>query len=143
MKEYSKNCLAKPEDKSIAISGLAKEMISVLEEEYYGGLCCSALPQMFLRRTTGAQSNETSSSKPANYRAPSCSWAYLDGMVSFSGSLEKNDLENILIKVLKCGITLASAHNLHGAVSDEFIKAMGLLWPVKLKMNAGALDLRL
>lgn len=64
-------------------------------------------------------------------------------MVSFSGSLEKDDIENTLIEVLECVIALPSAHNLHGAVSDGFIKAKGLLWPVKLEINAGALDLRL
>ncbi len=58
-------------------------------------------------------------------------------MISFCGSLAKNDAENLLVEVLESGTTLVSAQNHYRAVSDGFIKVKGLLWPVTLKKDRG------
>ena len=132
VEEYSSSFLTKPEDKLIALSGLAKEMSPLLHETYYAGLWRSALPQSLLWCSTRFQSNGRASVRPSQYRAPSWSWASLDGEVYFCGSLAKKDSKDILIKILEARTTLVSAQNSFGAVSDGLLKVEGLLWPITL-----------
>ncbi len=135
---YSEDFLTKPEDKLIALSGLAKEMSPLLLETYCAGLWRSALPQSLLWCSTGFQSNGIVSKKPSQYRAPSWPWAFLDGEVDFCGSLAKKDSEDILIKILEAKTTLVSAQNSYGAVSDGRLKVEGCLWPITLKTSFGS-----
>jgi hypothetical protein len=81
---FSKCALTVPSDKFVALSGLANEMRRRLEElrpgtrhRYVAGLWEEELPGVLSWRVSEA------AYRPAAYRAPTWSWASIDGLVSF------------------------------------------------------------
>jgi hypothetical protein len=106
--------LTKPEDKLIALSGIAKHAQIILNDEYLAGLWKKALPHQLLWRRQRASEYLK---KSAVYRAPTWSWASVDGRIS-SG---KYDTAFTLIHILKVSITPKSS-DVTGQVVGGFIK---------------------
>jgi hypothetical protein len=85
IRQYSSATLTKAEDKLVAISGLAKEMQAILDIgtdlkfTYLAGLWSPYLIQQLLWRR-----KEHYLVRPSQYRAPSWSWASVDGVAEFS-----------------------------------------------------------
>lgn len=80
---YLKCVLTKPEDKLIAISGIAKLFQDIFQDDYLAGLWRKGLPQQLLWRASGnKQANGLPSAKPPHYRAPSWTWASVDADIS-------------------------------------------------------------
>jgi hypothetical protein len=76
---YMRRVLTRPEDKLIAISGVAKVFQSVAEDEYLAGLWREDLPSQLLWSVESCrQANGLPSVKPHPYRAPSWPWASVD-----------------------------------------------------------------
>lgn len=76
--------LTKPEDKLIAISGIAKAFSSVAEDEYLAGLWRKTLHLQLLWSVESCmQENGLQSVKPHPYRAPSWSWASVDANITW------------------------------------------------------------
>ena len=79
MREYSRGKLTYPADKLSALSGLARDFQSRLDDEYAAGLWKGDLHLALLWHTQGEVS------RPSEYRAPSWSWASVDGAVAYPG----------------------------------------------------------
>ncbi|PMD52702.1 HET-domain-containing protein, partial [Hyaloscypha bicolor E] len=74
--------LTKMEDKLVAISGLAKRISKLVNDDYLAGLWRSTLPTSLVWEVSNCiQSDGTTSSRPPQYRAPTWSWASVEGMI--------------------------------------------------------------
>ncbi|ETI20382.1 hypothetical protein G647_08417 [Cladophialophora carrionii CBS 160.54] len=83
---FSKRRLTDPEDKLPALSGIASEFHKMLNSAYLAGLWESnLLPDLLWYHdcSRSAALGNSSSSRPPRFRAPSWSWASIDGSVSF------------------------------------------------------------
>ena len=76
---YSITFMTKPEDKLVALSGLAREVQTLTKDVYCAGLWEGDLARQLLWKTEELHRNQTC----AKYRAPSWSWAATDGRVTF------------------------------------------------------------
>ena len=80
---YSQCVLSKSEDKLIALSGIAKRMSLILQDEYVVGMWRRYLASELGWYVIENRQNDGSPSKRASrYRAPSFSWASIDGCIS-------------------------------------------------------------
>jgi len=75
--EYSACDLTMPDDKLIALSGIADEMLLVFKDDYLAGNWRSQFPHILM--WTGGKS------RPRPLRAPSWSWASVDGKIQWQG----------------------------------------------------------
>ncbi|KAG8526050.1 uncharacterized protein KY384_000812 [Bacidia gigantensis] len=83
VEEYSRRNLTHEKDKVPAILGLAQAMTAEYDT-YCAGLFTSQIPSSLLWRTTIEFLDEgTVLRRPFQYSAPSCSWAAVEGPVSF------------------------------------------------------------
>jgi hypothetical protein len=138
--DYTKRLLTRPEDKLIAISGIAKQIQDAIQGEYVAGLWREALPQQLLWFVTHwEQAGGSQSERAAEYRAPSWSWAAIDGAVHWGGSLEKNS-EWIIADVLEVSVTPRSDKNPFGVLAAGWMRVKAHLWRVKLTWNPESED---
>jgi hypothetical protein len=106
VKDYTKATLTYSSDKLVALAGIAEaatQIIGFPRDSYLAGLWKFDLRVDLLWRMAG------SGSRPATYRAPSWSWASVDGGVYFH-SADKRDVarKNLVATVLEAHITPAS-----------------------------------
>jgi hypothetical protein len=81
--EFARCGLTKPADKLVAISGIAKEFQRLLQDEYLAGLWrANFLNGLLWYVSADDGPGPFDSSRPAEYRAPSWSWAAVDGPLS-------------------------------------------------------------
>lgn len=80
---YTRSSLTRQEDKLIALSGVAKEMSFLLNDQYLAGLWKRNLPYQLLwsvhKPLTANRGNPCF--RPQTYQAPTWSWASIDGHV--------------------------------------------------------------
>lgn len=81
---YAVRVLTRSEDKLPAMSGLAHEMAKLSGDEYLAGLWKEDLSTSLVWYTTDPHSRPAES-----YRAPSWSWAQIDGRVTYSDEITK------------------------------------------------------
>jgi len=82
VQEYSKRLLSRPEDKLIALGGLADrvwECLSYEEEDYLAGLW----RRNFIDQMLWAPQTDRLKERPKKYRAPSWSWASVDSPIRY------------------------------------------------------------
>ncbi|KAF4345167.1 tol [Fusarium beomiforme] len=103
---YGKRELSKPSDKLPAISGLASIFAERLGDEYIAGLWRSDIIE-------GLCWTGSNCTRVRAYRAPSWSWASVDGIVCLSLPQEKDTL----VDILDAQITLKGA-NPYGEVTE-------------------------
>ena len=93
---YSRCLLTKPEDKLIAISGIAKKLSAVIGDDYVVGMWRRYLASELLWSVDKCrQIDNEPSRRPSPYRCPSFSWASVDGCISAASPVD----EGILIAV--------------------------------------------
>jgi hypothetical protein len=139
--DYTKRLLTRPEDKLIAISGIAKQIQDEIQGEYVAGLWREALPQQLLWFVIHwEQAGGSQSERAAEYRAPSWSWAAIDGAVHWGGSLKKNNEERIIADVLEVSVTPRSDKNPFGLLAAGWMRVNAHLWRVKLAWNSESKD---
>ena len=80
--EYSQASLTRPEDKLIAISGLAKAMQRLVDDSYVAGMWRRDLLPCISWKAVKQRQDQILPPKPPAYRAPSWSWAAIDGEAS-------------------------------------------------------------
>ncbi|KDR74932.1 hypothetical protein GALMADRAFT_249859 [Galerina marginata CBS 339.88] len=102
IENYTKRKISYPNDKLVAFASLAEEFYDSVQTPYYAGLWESTLLFDLLWSKESAKHYP---SRPAAYRAPSWSWASLDGEVS-SGNAYFSDKEELVAEVKKCETTL-------------------------------------
>lgn len=119
---YSYRELTYPEDKLPAISGMANKIGKKVNSDYLAGLWKENLIHDLFWETAD------SGVKPAEYRAPSWSWASLDGKISWPvrcDLLGRGEC-NVHCTVLDAQTTLFGLDP-YGAVKDGFIKVRGVV----------------
>lgn len=136
--EYSGRMLTQEGDKLIAISGLAQkimESISFPDEgtaPYLGGLWWQDLCAHLLWNVRGILGRRSSfqHTRPAEYHAPTWSWASLNGPVEYStGLCCRVDYE---INISECHCFPVSPLNPTGSIKSSYIIVTGVLVPVQL-----------
>ncbi|KAF2026804.1 HET-domain-containing protein, partial [Setomelanomma holmii] len=130
---YSQTMLTIPGDKLVALFGVAKRMADAINDEYVAGIwrkrlvvtlpwCCP-----FQRQVDGSPSV-----RPKSYRAPTWSWASLDGMVEMLvvETLGDDD-RNITIQVEDVQLQYAT-EDTTGIVTGGWLDLKGPLRPMQL-----------
>jgi Heterokaryon incompatibility protein (HET) len=80
--KYSRCSLTESADKLAALSGLASQLQQTTKVGYYAGLWSKDLARQLLWRVVDcAQADGSASRRPETYRAPTWSWASVDGIV--------------------------------------------------------------
>ena len=93
---YSKCALTDTKDKLIALAGIAKHMSLLLKDEYVVGMWHRYLASELLWLVNDPFNANRPACRPSEYRAPSFSWASIDGVVQPGYSSDKD----LLIEVL-------------------------------------------
>ncbi|KAE9366547.1 HET-domain-containing protein [Stipitochalara longipes BDJ] len=125
---YSHRALTYSSDKLVAISAVAKTYQEEHQKTYLAGLWREDLPEDLLWHVPPYSSilrkHLERRRRLTAYRAPSWSWASVDGGVMF---LNRNDGDNIkaLVEILDAKTALVMARALLGAVSGGHIKTRG------------------
>ena len=142
--KYSVTSLTKEEDKLVAISGIAKRMQGLIDDEYLAGLWRKDLPSQLLWIVDGSELlTDLPLTRPRPYRAPSWSWASVDHEVR--SEYEYND--GILIAILKAVVTPVGPDST-GQIKDGFIRLNGRIYLAELlpetfpKLRMNSEDLR-
>jgi len=147
VQNYSKCGLTYPRDKLIAISGVAKEMSKVINDQYLAGLWRSQLPTTLLWST---EPNGPASSfkhqklptgagdvwiRPRPLRAPTWSWASLDTAILFFSPFKPRDKDKVTVDVLEAYIE-PLAGDIHGEILNGYIRVSCMLYPASLLFDA-------
>ncbi|SJK98413.1 uncharacterized protein ARMOST_01680 [Armillaria ostoyae] len=107
---YIPRTLTHSRDRLVALSGIAEQFHRFwLHNRYFAGLWEHQLPGALLWKSSGG---EECCSRPDGYRAPSWSWASIDGEVNLLSC--GND--GILCSIIHCDVTPARPVNPFGAV---------------------------
>jgi hypothetical protein len=129
VKRYMTCGITKTSDRLIAMSGLARQVSTILNDDYIAGLWLSRLVDCLpwrLRKNEGAF-------RPSPYQAPSWSWASVEGKVEFASMSTKLSLATIE----GVSINPVLAGDYFGQIRSGFIKLSGkLLGPISLKTFA-------
>lgn len=122
VEEYSRCTLTMSGDKLVSLSGAALEMQTLLNEAYLAGLWRGHLVAELLWYVHHWQ--ETASFRSQPYRAPSWSWASIDGQIEFVNS---STFVSNLVDILNAEVTPTSATNLFGQVIGGRLEIRGQL----------------
>jgi hypothetical protein len=133
--DYSKRRLTKSSDKLPALSGLARIVGGQLGDKYVAGLWRSTLLEGMLWQAVGTHHGATSA--PPEYRAPSWSWASIDGLAANLGLgkqatfiREEPKPEWIDVgTVLDCHVEL-KGENPYGEVTSGWVRIRAPLEPL-------------
>jgi hypothetical protein len=126
VKEYTSRELSDPKDRLLAISGIATALGDISKDSYLAGLWLNDFPTALLWEIASPFDP-----KPPNYRAPSWSWASVDGLMAFPIDLDMDpDL-----KLHSYFVTLAEASAPYGAVKAGYIEIMGRMRPARWNSN--------
>jgi hypothetical protein len=83
VQKFSKRALSEPNDKLRALSGIATEFHNMSRDDFYAGIWKSKMTEQLLWHQVG---DDPPRGLPPSYRAPSWSWAAVEGNISFSVS---------------------------------------------------------
>jgi hypothetical protein len=128
LRRYSSRNLTKPSDKLPALSGLAHEYQMRWGDEYLAGLWREHLWKGLLWRRN-EQYTIPEPKRPLEYRAPSWSWASMDGRIHFDTHLEGS----MSLVDIKSASTILSGQDPMGQVSSGIIELTGVV--VKMNLN--------
>ncbi|OAL30106.1 hypothetical protein AYO20_08909 [Fonsecaea nubica] len=136
VQQYTKCGITEPKDKLVAIAGIAKRIASTTGDEYLAGLWRSRITESLLWRADGSVS-----CRLQQYRAPSWSWASIEGNIShvldeFIESAEKVDLLKERVKEARVNPKVDG--DVFGQVDSGYIafSDVTLLEPVELRATA-------
>jgi hypothetical protein len=125
VRNYSQTTLTNPTDKLIAISGIAKSFADVTGQTYIAGLWREGLEYSLLWYQPDQEIYDVDDNlfpQPMTWRAPSWSWASVDGPVDFWRSIRDHKLISVHDVVLtyatedKMGILTGGQLDLRGAL---------------------------
>ena len=133
VEHFSRLSITVASDKLVAFSGIAKRFATLLQDEYVAGLWKSSLPYLLLWRTdsglimpgsTMPDYPEYRYVRPLVYRAPSWSWAAIDGRITHPGlgvNLDPHFRDMRLIRVA----TESATSDIFGAIKGAQIHVHG------------------
>jgi hypothetical protein len=133
IEQYSERSLTVPGDKLAAISGLAKlfeKSLSTLPHGYIAGMWKVDIPICLLWYVTGSPAP----SRPEEWRAPSWSWASIDGSIGFFIERYQFSFEsNIRVEEYVCEPLSVDPF---GKICNAKMKMVGCLVPVRLEVKS-------
>ncbi|KAF4446333.1 HET-domain-containing protein, partial [Fusarium austroafricanum] len=112
---YSRCALTCPDDKLVALGGLAKLFSTLLREDYHAGIWGGKHLIPCLLWTPVGQSEPYS---PTSYRAPSWSWASIDGQVQMTHNLPY--ATKVLIQCTSISVMPKTGHAFGQVTAGEF-----------------------
>lgn len=125
VRDYCSRSLSDPTDKLLAVGGIAAEFHRVWGGPYYAGLWGKFMFQQLLWYNDEHFDDPlTIGRRPPTYRAPSWSWASLDGNVTVS---PHPYLKPYQLEMVSCNITLSDYFAPFGAVLEGSLVLRGLL----------------
>lgn len=127
VEKYTACNLTFANDKLIALSGVAKSLRPILQDEYVSGMWLRYLACEML--WSANEYSERQSLEPNSYLAPSWSWASVTGTVQ--PGRPDIDAADILITVISFGLEYATEDNT-GLVKSGWIHLRGTLKPIAL-----------
>jgi hypothetical protein len=128
---YSSSLLTIGSDKLIALSGIAKRQQAELNDQYLAGLWGSFLPSQLLWNVESCRQIDNSPSvRSSKYRAPSWSWASVDGVISPGGFAD----DGFLIDIVEASITPATS-DLTSLVKSGYLRIRGVLKELQLQRH--------
>jgi hypothetical protein len=133
MEQYSQRFLTLPGDKIAAISGLARlfqKSLGASPTDYIAGLWKTDLPICLLWHVTGS----STPSRPVEWRAPSWSWASVDGGVGFFNERYQFSFRPH-VRIEEC-VSEPVSVDPFGKVRKAKIRIAGDLVPVTLEVRA-------
>ena len=130
------NCgITKPEDKLVALSGIAKHISHMVKDDYIAGHWRSKIPVSLLWSVEHCiQGNGADSFRPSTYRAPSWSWASVEGRVLFHAQYDTDSKH--LTEVLEVKASAAIPGDRFGQCTEAVLRLKGrLIGPLQIIMN--------
>jgi hypothetical protein len=129
--KYSKCQLTFGKDKALAISGVAKMMRDILDDEYIAGLWRRNLEAQLLWQVQLArQADKSPSKRPMPYRAPTWSWLSIDGVII----PDRYNRGNMHIEVLDVQMSYHS-NDTTGLINGGSLKLRGRLRPLQINRS--------
>ncbi|CAO1605042.1 hypothetical protein XANCAGTX0491_008577 [Xanthoria calcicola] len=129
---YTAGELTVASDKLVALSGLAKKMQTLLQDEYLAGLWKRTLASDLLWKVNGGrQANGRLSTRAAQYRAPTWSWAALDGHITPG----RPDINRILISIEEAATDPVVPGHPLGQLLSGWIRLRGVLLPGTVRLE--------
>lgn len=130
VEQYMQCAVTKPQDKLVAISGLAQHIARTMDnaDTYLAGLWQSRLPQQLLWLVDSCQQADRSAShRPRDYHAPSWSWASVEAQVIMPALRDNNTHD--LVTVRDVSVTPVGGHDgdAFGQLVGGWIKLRGML----------------
>ncbi|KAL9593413.1 MAG: hypothetical protein Q9219_007564 [cf. Caloplaca sp. 3 TL-2023] len=123
---YTAGELTVASDKLVALSGLARKMQILLQDKYLAGLWKGTLSSDLLWKVNGGkQANGLLSTRAAQYRAPSWSWAALDGHIMPG----RPNIDRILVIIEMAATDPTVIGNPIGQLKSGWIRLRGVLLP--------------
>ncbi|KAH8722520.1 heterokaryon incompatibility protein-domain-containing protein [Phaeosphaeriaceae sp. PMI808] len=132
VKSYCGTLLTASGDKLVALSGIAKRLMSMIDDDYIAGMWRKYLESALLWQVENMEQVDGSPSlRPAPYRAPSWSWASIDGVVSTANTTQ----QGIVIRV--CNVHLEYAtDDTTGVVTGGWLDLRGSLKPFNMVLRS-------
>ena len=129
MLETYTNCtLTEEQDKLIAIQGLANIYKSLLDDDYLAGLWRKQLPSALMWTTrNGLQANGEITYRPETYRAPSWSWASIEGAIQIFPEASPEEEQWVEFCQVLDAKTTPLGEDSTGQVCDGYIRVRGRL----------------
>ena len=125
VQEFSQRSLSNPSDKLSALAGVAAVFHKIWGGSYYAGIWSQYIFQQLLWSFNPTFSDPETYPRPApQYRAPSWSWASIDGKLSMP---QFPYLETHGLEFVSCDITLADAANPFGPILDGQLRLRGMV----------------
>jgi len=141
--EYTSRQLSSPDDKLPAFSGVAGKYGSVFGDRYLAGLWQSFLPGLLLWHVADRNRDYTRPillPRPSHYRAPSWSWASIDGKVVWGFPMSYKGSDYREIKILNCRVRLSNESAPYGAVISGTLNLWGYLQVARFKKVHSFID---
>jgi hypothetical protein len=125
--DYTHRSLSFEDDKLEAIAGIASEFQRLQNgDRYLAGMWRSCLIMELMWMVDASKEIRALRPRPGKYRAPSWSWAAIDGPTAFSGSWEGWPEKTAnYADILRCETVLASSEAPTGRVIDGFLEVLG------------------
>ena len=138
---YSERSASLPQDKLNAISAVAKRFASTLGPTYYAGMWQYAILWQLTWVTRCSWSASAINRRPAIFRAPSWSWASIDGDLYYESYMLEEDTDRYLYRCnfISCSTQLKSTGIPFGEVLGGSLKLSGVLRPAWFKPSSNQL----
>ena len=151
VEDFTNRKLTKERDRLPALDGLAQRGKDLGRGDYLAGLWRADMPSALLWRT-GTEHNFIDCSRPTDYRAPSWSWASIQGPVTYDSQRirqadDVNDPERSTLKcnfgnfVIKDATVSQRTERSAGEISSGSIDAQGDLWQMTANNGTSTPDI--